>query len=208
MQFESSSIFRTVSASKPSKPRNELLTKEIKDAEYLWYRKFRSDVHKEEMKLLSRRKQIQINSKIVKFNPFYNSSDCVIRVGGRLQHSHLLEEVILPHSYLIYELRILQVHRDSAIIDPLTTLAIARQTIWFIQGYHEVKRVIIKICFRFKRQNAVDKLKRMGIVPKERLQHSHAFALVDVDFAGLLYPRINFDGKKSSYAFLLLQHHG
>ena len=103
------------------------------------------------MKLLSRRKQIQINSKFVKFNPFYNSIDCVIRVGGRLQHSHLLEEVILPHSYLIYELRILQVHRDSAIIDPLTTLAIARQTIWFKQGYHEVKRVIIKICFRFKR---------------------------------------------------------
>ena len=32
-------------------------------------------------------------------------------------------------------------------------------------------------------------------MPKERLQHSHAFALVDVGFAGPLYPRINFDGK-------------
>ena len=142
------------------------------------------------MKLLSKQKQIQKTSKILKLDPFYDSSDFVLRVGGRLQHSDLPEEakhqVILPHGHPIVEMKVLQVHRDSVCIDPLTTLAILRQTIWLTQGHCEVKRVTKK-CFRCKRQNAVAGSQKMGILPKERLQYSNAFTHVGVDFTGRLY---------------------
>ena len=138
---------------------------------------------------MNKQKQIQKTSKIPKLDLFYDSSNCVLRVGGRLQHSDLPEEakhqVNVPHVHPIVEMKILQVHRDSAGIGPLTTLAILRQKIWLTQGHHEVKRVTKK-CFRCKRQNVVAGSQKMGILPKERLQYSHAFTHVGVDFAGPL----------------------
>ena len=193
------SSFKKESASKQSEPWNELSSKEIQEAEYFWYQKVQSEVYKEEMKLLSKQKQIQKTSKILKLDPFYDSSDCVLRVGGRLHHSDLPEEVkhqvILPHGHPIVEMTILQVHRDSAYIGPLTTLAILRQTIWLTQGHREVKRVTKK-CFRCNRQNAVAGSQKMGILSKERLQYSHTFTHVGVDFAGPLYTQINSASKK------------
>ena len=148
------SSFKKESVSKQSEPWNELSSKEIREAEYFWYRKVQSEVYKEEMKLLSKQKQIQKTSNILKLDSFYDSSDCVLRFGGRLQHSDLPEEakhqVILPYGHPIVEMKILQVHRDSACIGPLTTLALLRQKIWLTQVHREVKRVT-KTCFRCKR---------------------------------------------------------
>ena len=46
-------------------------------------------VYTEEMKSLSKDKEVHKSSRILKLDPFYDSIVCVIRVGGRLQHSDL-----------------------------------------------------------------------------------------------------------------------
>lgn len=69
-----------------------------------------SEIYKEEMNSLNKQEQIQKSNEIFKLGPFYDSNDCVIRVGGRLQNSNLPEEtkhqVILLHGNLVVEMKI------------------------------------------------------------------------------------------------------
>ena len=92
--FRAIQRFRSLKQAKltKSQPWDELSSKEIKDAEYFWYRKVQSEIYTEEMKSLSKQKKIDKSSRILKLDPFYDSIDCVIRVGGRLHHSDLPEE--------------------------------------------------------------------------------------------------------------------
>ena len=111
----------------------DLSVKELKDAEMYWYRKVQSDVYKKEIEALNKGKRISVSSKLLKLDPFYDSKDNLIRIGGRLQNPNLLEEakhqIIVPHGHPIVEKRIMQVHFQMICAGPSTTLTVLRQNV-------------------------------------------------------------------------------
>ena len=96
-----------------------------------WYRKVQSDTYKEELQALNKGEQISTSSNLLRLDPFYDNRDKVIRVGGRLQNSSLLEEakhqIILPHGNPIVEKKIMQVHLQLICACSSTTLTVLRQ---------------------------------------------------------------------------------
>ena len=132
-----------------------------------------------------------LKSRILKLDPFFDEEYRVLRVGGRLQNSESPEEtkhqVILPHCHPVVEKIIQSTYAKSMHVGPETTLAILHEKIWVTQGRRDIKRVLRK-CLVCRRQ-VTPCTQKMAPLPQERVQFTHAFSVIGVDFAGPLYAR-------------------
>ena len=139
----------------------ELSTEELKQAELKCYMRIQEEVYKEDLKQLKFGGTLPNNSRLLKLNPYYDTADQVIRVGGRLQFAKdLLEEskhqIIFPHGHPAVARMVRHVHRQLLHAGPETLLSVIRQRVWLTQGRREVKRIIRKYV-PFQRQ-------RVGLV--------------------------------------------
>lgn len=82
---------------------SELWGGEIKRAALKCYIWVQEEVYKEDLQHLKTGRAVPNSSRLLKLDPYYDRSDQVIRVGGRLQFADLPEEnknqTIFPHGH-------------------------------------------------------------------------------------------------------------
>ena len=180
----------------------ELSAEELKQAEFKCYMWIQEEVYKEDLKQLKFGGTLPNNSRLLKLDPYYDTADQVIRLGGRLQLAKdLLEEskhqIILPHGHPAVARMVQHVHRQMLHAGPETILSVLRQRVWLTQGRREVKRIIRK-CVPCQRQRVGPCVQKMGPLPEERASASPAFTHIGTDFAGPLYVK-ETSGTKKTY---------
>ena len=89
---------------------------------------------------------------------------------------------------------------------PETTLAILHEKIWLTQGRRDIKRVLRK-CLVCRHQVTTPCTQKMAPLPQERVQFTHAFSVIGVDFAGHSMPELKGGLPKCTSAFSLVLHH-
>ncbi|XP_077971393.1 uncharacterized protein LOC120335312 [Styela clava] len=87
---------------------------------------------------------------LIKLSPFLDND--ILRVGGRLRHSHLSPEqkhpIILPPHHHVTKLIIEYYHRQNGHSGTLHTLSSVREKFWILCGQAEVRKVLnaCKLC--------------------------------------------------------------
>lgn len=93
-------VFKFVRLVKPRSPlevtvedrSTEITAEEMKEAEIYWYHKVQQESFREECYRLQNKERLPSNSSLNKLAPFFDDSNNLIRVGGRLQFANLPEE--------------------------------------------------------------------------------------------------------------------
>ena len=167
----------------------ELLAEEMHQAELKCCIWVQQDAYKEDYEQLKAGEALSKSSRLLKLDPYYDKTDQVIRVGGRLQFADIPEEtkhqIILPHGHTEVAKMILDVRKQMLHAGPETLLSTLRQRIWITQGRREVKRIIRK-CVTCQRQRVGPCGQKMGPLPEERVTPSPPFSDIGIDFAGTL----------------------
>ena len=194
--LKAAKLLKTRSRSSETEPTVE----ELKEAELQCCRWAQQEVYREEYAQLKENRTLPNNSHILKLDPYYDSNDQLIKVGGRLQFAKIAEEVkhsiVLPHGHQVVEKLILDTHKKLLHAGPETVLASLRDRFWITQGRREVKGVIRR-CVTCQKQKVQACGQKMGPLPKERVSPSPPFTHVGVDFAGPLYVKEGPNVKKS-----------
>ena len=168
----------------------ELSAEEMQQAELKCCMWVQQDAYKEDYEELKAGEALPKSSRLLNLDPYYDGTDHVIRVGGRLQFAEIPEEtkhqIILPHGHAEVAKMILDVHKQMLHVGPETLLSTLRQRIWITQGRREVKRIIRK-CVICQRQRVGPCGQKMGPLPEERVTPSPPFSDIGIDFAGPLY---------------------
>ena len=138
------------------------------------------------------------HSSIRKLNPIM--MDGLMRVGGRLQRSHLSLDIkhpiILPNDHNITELIIMHFHQVEGHCGIQHTLAAVRTKFWIIKGHATVRRVLnnCRVCrIRF----ATGSKQIMAPLPEPRVTSGKpAFTYVGVDYAGPILTKVGRSNPK------------
>lgn len=155
---------------------------------------------------LANNKELSKGSKILSLNPFMHNS--LIRVGGRIINSNQSfnkrHPILLPHSHRLTELIIENEHKLAMHCGAQALLCNVREQFWPISGRNICKKVIKKciICFKAR---PVPAEYLMGDLPDVRVNRSHPFLNVGVDYGGpfLLKDR-STRGAKITKAYICL----
>lgn len=140
----------------------------------------------EEYKLLEMDKSLQPSSKLIALDPFIDNHG-IIRVGGRLKHSHLSftqkHPAVLPEKHPFTQLIIRSEHIRNLHAGQHATLSFVRQKYWPLNGRKAVKSVIRKCipCFRARPTTIYQK---MGELPSPRVTPARIFSSCGIDYAG------------------------
>ncbi|XP_030767150.1 uncharacterized protein LOC115890927 [Sitophilus oryzae] len=143
----------------------------------------------DDIKNLTSKIKLSNSSKLLNLNPFLDE-DGIIRVGGRLKHSHLSynqkHPTILPTKHTFTELLILHTHLRYLHMGTQALLATIRLEYWPLSGKVAVKRILRKCikCFRAKPKSVTQ---IMGDLPSDRFSTLRPFYKCGVDYAGPLY---------------------
>ena len=138
----------------------ELSAEEMQEAELKCCMWVQQDAYKEDYEQLKAGEALPKSSRLLKLDPYYDKTDQVIGVGGRLQFADIPEEtkhqIILPHDHTEVARLILDVHKQILHAGPETVLSTLRQRIWITQGRREVKRIVRK-CVSCQKQHTTCK---------------------------------------------------
>ena len=115
----------------------------------------------------------------------------VLRVGGRLRHSHLPIEqkypLVLPPDHHVTDLIVEQSHRCEGHSGTLHVLSLVRKKFWILKGQSCVRRVLSR-CHICKLKSARAGVQEMAPLPRERLTTGRPpFVHTSVDFFGPLF---------------------
>ena len=168
----------------------ELTAEQMEESQTYWYQEIQKTSFAEEWCRLQKKEGLPSKSPLRAPNPYFDTSDKLIKVGGRLQFSELPEEtkhqIILPARHPVVDKIIMYYHEVQAChAGAETTLAILREKFWILRGRRSVKRVInnCRICRRF-RVGPIQQ--QMAPSPAERVTRASAFTHVGIDFTGHL----------------------
>ena len=177
-------------------PTGNDIVEDIKLAERLWVQATQRCCFPEEIKLLSKLRNVTVNSKskIQQFG-LYLDEDGVLRCGGRVAASSLPSSsknpIFLPTKHPFVRLLVLHTHnqiKHSGVRDTLTTL---RERYWILRG-REVVKNIIRHCVGCSRYHGVPfKSQPTPDLPVTRVSDDPPFSHVGLDFAGPLFIRPN-----------------
>ncbi|XP_076301683.1 uncharacterized protein LOC143219699 [Lasioglossum baleicum] len=128
---------------------------------------------KKEIDTLNSGKALDKRSKILNLNPFLDERG-ILRVGGRLHHSHLeynqKHPILLPRAHRVTKLIIREHH---------------------IKNYHSgVQSTLNAVRERCQRARLSDINYIMGNLPKNRIQQSRPFEIVGIDYCGPLFVKV------------------
>ena len=106
----------------------ELSAEEMQQAELKFCMWVQQDAYKEDYEQLKAGEALPKSSRLLKLDPYYDGTDHVIRVGGRLQFADIPEEtkhqIILPHGHTEVAKMILDVHAQTDVICRSRNLAL------------------------------------------------------------------------------------
>lgn len=148
----------------------------------------------EDMHTLSKGESLKRTSKLLCLNPYIDSKDGLLRVGGRLNNSWLQQSskhpIILPSHGRLTELIIHQAHLVMLHGGPSLTLAYIREKFWIVSGLRTVKRELRK-CVKCRRFNSESNTQIMADLPEARVTPSRPFTHTGVDFTGYFEIKAN-----------------
>ncbi|XP_052855190.1 uncharacterized protein LOC128263952 [Drosophila gunungcola] len=141
-----------------------------------------------EYEVLSQGKPCPPKSKLISLRPIL-SSECLLRVGGRLQNASLDFEakhpILLPKDHPVTRAIIVYYHEKYFHAGPQALLAALRQRYWPLGGRKFVASVINK-CVRCFWMKPVA-WEHVICLPADRVQPNPAFHTTGVDYCGPLY---------------------
>lgn len=146
---------------------------------------------KQEVKILKSDIKIPRSCRLVTLNP-YLDDEGILRVGGRLKHSVLSEEVkhpiLLPASHHFTMLIIIHYHKKLFHAGVQTTLNAIREEFWPIFAKSYVKK-ILQNCVKYRKAHPKSSWQLMGELPAIRVNISKPFYNTGVDYCGPFYVR-------------------
>lgn len=141
-----------------------------------------------EIKCLEKGTSLSPQSKLLTINPFLDSKG-ILRVGGRLAHSELLDKqkhpILLPYNHHITRVIIQNEHVRLHHAGTQATLYSIR-VYWPIKG-RNLTRNIIKKCIPCLRVKPRPMKQFMGNLPADRVSISRPFLNVGIDYCGPLH---------------------
>ncbi|XP_049868956.1 uncharacterized protein LOC126368838 [Pectinophora gossypiella] len=140
-----------------------------------------------EYKLLINKQTLPKKCPLLKFNVFLDENN-LMRVGGRLHHSHFSFEkkhpIVIQSSHQFTKLLFNFEHRKLFHAGPQLLLATIRETYWPIGGRNLAKAVFHR-CVRCSRVKGQTVAPLMGNLPQQRLvPGGYPFENVGMDYAG------------------------
>jgi len=161
---------------------------ELRDSLLSLIRCAQMDVYNQEFhELTTHGKLLTVKSKILHLNPFLDKKDGVLRIGGRLRHLKVSDEmrfpILLPPFHELSILLARQAHDSNHHVGPQGLLSYLQQLYWIHRGKDLCRQAIRKCvtCTRFRGEVAEQ---IMGDLPAHRVNPARPFQLVGVDYAG------------------------
>lgn len=127
------------------------------------------------------------NKNMLSLNPFFDSSDLLLRVGGRLECANISRDqkhpILLPTHNHVVSLMLKYEHERLGHAGPLSVLSNFRLRFWPLSGIRQTKKIVRNciICFRFRAQ-PLQQL--MASLPRDRVLSSRPFLKVGIDYGG------------------------
>lgn len=145
------------------------------------------DSFKEKYNLLKNNKQLSSQNKLINPNPFYNTHDALLRVGGRLSNSFYdydtKHPIFLDSRHHLATLIFRHYHILLRFLGPQMLLSTVRYKFWILNGRNLATKIVHAwvTCCRFtgKTHQPI-----MGNLPKHRLHADYPFRNTAVDYAG------------------------
>ncbi|XP_064462610.1 uncharacterized protein LOC135373316 [Ornithodoros turicata] len=176
-----------------------LTTAEINRAEILWIKQAQINCYANEIRHLEHEGQVQRGSSIADLQPYIDDDGC-LRVKGRLHYANISEEtkhpILLPKGSDVTTLIVNAAHLRTLHGGLQSTLSDIREKYWIPSARQVVKRTIFKclICRRCRLEPASAPT---APLPKERVDQSHPFDVVGLDYAGPLLVKTTGQHEKS-----------
>lgn len=190
-----------ISNKKESRVSGPLKAEDRQEAEIQWLQYIQQHSFPTEVEVLKQGKNVKSSSQLLKFKPFYDEADGLIKMGGRLDFSDLTEEekhpIILPNKSYIVKLIVEDTHRRQLHAGINQTLISLRYKYWIIRA-RQLVRTVVKSCFICRKLAPVRLQVEMAPLPRDRIIQSSPFEVVGIDFTGPLYvyqgkPKIKYD---------------
>jgi len=159
---------------------------ELRDALHACIKIAQQDIYAQEISDLSKKGQVSSKSHLQPLQPFLDKEG-YLRVGGRLQHSHLpydsKHQLILPPVHHITELIIINEHLRLLHAGPQLLSASLRQQYWIPRMKQVIHPVLHRCLPCFKLQAAASQ-QLMGQLPVARVTVSRPFVNARIDYVG------------------------
>lgn len=177
---------------------------DIVQAENYWLQRIQEESFPAETIKLQRNEPVNANSKLVKLTPYYDETDGLIKMRGRVQYANLNEiekhPIILPYNSYLVKLIVEDVHRKQLHSGINHTLIAVRDKYWVIKGRSLVRRVV-KACLVCRRYAPIRLQVQMPPLPKDRITRSYPFSVCGVDFTGPVYVK---NGNQVTKSYIVL----
>lgn len=149
---------------------------------------------------LKQNKSLSTKNQLINLNPFFNSTDDLLRVGGRLKNSFYdfdtKHPILLHSSHHVTSLLYNYYHIMLMHAGPQLLLATSRHKFWVIGG-RSLARKTVHGCVKCCRFSGKTNQPIMGNLPEQRLHADFPFSNVAVDYAGPVM-MLNRKGRGSS----------
>ena len=178
-----------------------ILAEDKQRAKIQWLQYIQQHCFPEDLQLLIQGKNVKKTSKLLQLSPYYDKTDNLMKMGGRIEFSDLSEEekhpVILPNKSYIVKLIVKDTHHRQLHAGINHTLISLRDNYWIIRA-RQLVRGVVKSCFICRKINPVRLKVQTAPLPRDRLMQCTPFEVVGVDFTGPLYvyqgaPKEKFD---------------
>lgn len=145
-----------------------------------------SDIEDAKMQLIKYDQRSLVVSNLRKLKPFQDDSG-MWRVRSRLSQSNLSYDtkfpIILPKDSHLTGLIVKDAHKSSCHSGPTHVLYQLRRHFWIVNGRHTVKKHLSD-CGLCRKKNAQRLCQEMAPLPVERVNSSHPFQFVGLDYFG------------------------
>ncbi|XP_063901935.1 uncharacterized protein LOC135121564 [Zophobas morio] len=187
---------------------NHLLTEELQNSKFTIARQLQKTAFQNEYNCLQQNQAIDKKSRLLSLNIFFDETNQLIRVGGRLKKSSLSYDIkhpiLLPKGHHITKTLVQYEHEKQLHAGLQGTLASIRQIFW-IPAARTVVRGVLHKCFNCFRTNPKPLFPPMGDLPKSRLEPTRPFLVSGVDYAGpLLIKECRGRSKRHVKAYICL----
>ncbi|XP_068240028.1 uncharacterized protein [Palaemon carinicauda] len=148
------------------------------------------EVFGDEVKALSRELSVGKSSPIYKLDPFLDSEDGLLKVGGRIRRSDIPQyakhPILLPKKHHVTTLLIRHEHELLAHSGRNHVLSNLRQKNWIINANATVRNVLFH-CVTCRKLKEPALSQKMADLPADRLEPSPPFSNVGIDLFGPYY---------------------
>ncbi|XP_028167833.1 uncharacterized protein LOC114358151 [Ostrinia furnacalis] len=184
-----------------------LTAKEIKETLYTYIKIIQGQQFSDDIECLQKTGKLNKKSTLNSLSAFLDSNQ-ILRVGGRLHHAHISEDmkhpIIIPHKSHLTTLLIRQAHESTMHGGPQLMLNYLRSTYWII-NVKGLVRQYVRRCVTCIRHSAQPNQPFMGQLPSSRVTAHRPFLACGVDYAGPISIRVSKGrGHRSTKGYICL----